>query len=220
MIFEPSHSGNLEAAKVCPSVNLDLNDLISKKFQTESSEELGVVKSVWLAQSCNKKLNINSSSGGLIKELLFDLLRESPDFSIIALGHIKGLLYEPLVINQSNEIDDLPGSIYHNVSFEKALKYLKSEDKMFILIALPCQLEGIYNYIYNFDPELEKKILHTIGLACGWTFSHHAINAICKFKKINTQNIKEIFYRGGGPVGKLKNTNYHTINQCKSQNRF
>jgi len=206
MMYEPSGSGNEMAAKVCPSIKVDYDFLHQKRFPNITPNEHGVVDSIWLAQSTNITQNRNASSGGVIKELLLNYLSLDEVDGVIAINHKKGLEFEPDIIRNADEVQKLPGSIYHALSSEKVLKLLKENDGRYVIIAIPCQLEGIYSYIYNNEPDLVERIHTVIGLSCGWYYNHHALKAICEYKNIDYEKISDISYRGGGPIGKLKIT--------------
>lgn len=203
-MYEPSGPGNEAAAAVCPSVRVDFEDLQRRIFGDAPVTPLGVIEAVMLAQSTNYERNLKASSGGLIKELLIELLQRDEVDGAIALMQVRGLEFEPTLIRRPEEVDKLPGSIYHNLPFDKALRLLSENEGRFVLVAIPCQLEGIFNYIYRFRPELAERIYTTIGLICGWQYTHHAIRAICHFKGIDFDRIEQISYRGGGPVGRLR----------------
>jgi coenzyme F420 hydrogenase subunit beta len=204
MMFEPSGPGNRDAARVCPAIGVDFDGLQEKVFGAAGTGELGVVESICLAQSTNYRRNLEASSGGVIKELLIEYLCRDEVDGAIVLCHTKGLGFEPRLINQVEEVDRLPGSIYHNVRFEKALQLLSGNKGRFVLVALPCQLEGIYSYVFKHRPELNERIYATIGLVCGWSYTRHSIKALCRFKGLRYEDIEDIAYRGGGPVGLLQ----------------
>lgn len=204
MMYEPSGPSTAAAAAVCPAVQVDFDDLQSRLFPGTARTPVGVVKAILLAQSRDYERNMSASSGGIIKELLIEYLNRAEVDGVIALQHVEGLLFEPQLLTHSEEIDRLPGSIYHNVPFHRALEILRSNQGQYVLVANPCQLEGILNYIFKFQPELMERIYTTVGLICGWTYTHHAIRAICEFKGADFDRIQDISYRGSGPVGKLR----------------
>jgi coenzyme F420-reducing hydrogenase beta subunit len=123
---------------------------------------------------------------------------------VIALSEIGGLDFAPRLVKDPDDIDGLPGSIYHNLPKDGVLDLLRRHEGRFVLVGIPCEFEGIFQYIYAYAPELERRIHTTIGLICGWQYSHHAIRAICQYKGIEFNQIERISYRGGGPVGKLR----------------
>jgi coenzyme F420-reducing hydrogenase beta subunit len=203
-IWEPTHAGNERAAAVCPAVAVDFEGLQRRLFPGAEIGPFGVVDRVMLAQSRNLERNRAASSGGLIKELLIALL-ERPDVDgAIALGETGGLTFEPRILTRPEEVDELPGSIYHNLPKHRVLELLKRVEGRYVLVSIPCELEGIYQYVFTHEPELRKKIHTTIGLLCGWQYNHHALRAICAFEGADYERIESISYRGGGPVGKLR----------------
>jgi coenzyme F420 hydrogenase subunit beta len=206
MIFEPSHAGNAAAASVCPAVQVDYAGLQERRFPGAEQTPYGVVESVMLAQSTDEDRNVKASSGGLIKELLISLLARDDVDGVIALGHVKGLEFEPRLITAVDEVDQLPGSIYHNLPKHRVLEILRQHEGRFVLVGIPCELEGIFQYIYTLEPQLAERVRATVGLLCGWQYSHHALKAICEFKGIDFDAITDVSYRGGGPVGKLRIT--------------
>jgi coenzyme F420-reducing hydrogenase beta subunit len=206
LIYEPSHASNEKAAAVCPAVQVDYKGLQEKLFPGAEQTPYGVVESVLLAQSTQLERNTEASSGGLIKELLVALLARDDVDGAIALGHVAGLEFEPRLLRAGDEVDGLPGSIYHNLPKHRVLELLREHEGRFVLVGIPCEFEGIFQYIYAQEPRLMDRVHTTIGLLCGWQYSHHALKAICEFKGIDFEAITNISYRGGGPVGKLRIT--------------
>jgi len=206
LFYEPNGEGGEAAASVCPSIRVDFADLQSRLFPGARIAPLGAVEAVMLAQSTHLERNMKASSGGLIKELLRGLLESKEIAGVISIDHAGGLLFKPRLVERLEDVDRLPGSIYHSLPFSDALELLKTREGRFALVAIPCQLEGIFNYIFKFAPELRAKIHTTIGLICGWTYTHHSIKAICDYQRVDFNDIEDISFRGGGPVGRLQMT--------------
>ena len=206
LIYEPSHASNADAAAVCPAVQVDFAGLQLKLFPGQTPGDYGVVRSVMLAQSTDLDRNMKASSGGLIKELLRHHLAQPDVDGAIALSHVGGLDFQPRLLTSPDEVDTLPGSIYHNLAQPRALELLRENEGRFVLVAIPCQLEGIWQYIYTHEPALRDRIHSTIGLLCGWQYSHHALKAICEYKGVDFDSITDVSYRGDGPVGRLRIT--------------
>ena len=203
-MFEPSHAGNANAALVCPAVQVDFPGLQSRLFPDAEPGIYGVVDSVFLAQSTDLDRNRKASSGGMIKELLMELLSKDDVDGAIVLQHVQGLDFSPSIITNPEAVDRLPGSIYHNLPKHRVLELLRENEGRYVLVAIPCELEGIYNYIFEFEPALRSRIHTTIGLLCGWQYNWHSIRAICEYKGIDPDRIIDVSYRGDGPVGKLR----------------
>lgn len=204
LIYEPSHPSGPDAAAVCPAVQVDFAGLQQRLFPGQAASGYGVVHSVMLAQSTDLDRNMRASSGGLIKELLRHHLAQPDVDGAIALSHVGGLDFQPRILTDPDEVDSLPGSIYHNLAQPRAIELLAANEGRFVLVAIPCQLEGIWQYVFTHAPHLRERIHSTIGLLCGWQYSHHALKAICSFKGIDLDDVSDVSYRGGGPVGKLR----------------
>jgi len=204
LIFEPTHAGNEAAADVCPAIEVDFKLLQNLLFPGAEQGPYGVVDSVLLVQSTDESRNNKASSGGTIKELLIELLARDDVDGAIVLQHVEGLNFEPGLITSTDEVDLLPGSIYHNLPKNKALEILRENEGRFVLVAIPCELEGIYNYIFKREPHLLERIHTTIGLLCGWQYNWHSIRAICEYKGVDPDTIVDVSYRGDGPIGKLR----------------
>jgi coenzyme F420-reducing hydrogenase beta subunit len=204
LIYQPSHASNADAASVCPAVQVDFAGLQDQIFPGAEQTEYGVVHSVLLAQSTNYDRNLKASSGGLVKELLLQYLSQDDVDGVLALGHVGGIDFETQLVTEPEQVDRLPGSIYHNLAQPRALELLHELEGRYVLVAIPCQLEGIYQYIYQQAPHLADKIHTTIGLLCGWQYSHHALRAIAEFKGVDYDEITDLSFRGEGPVGRLR----------------
>ena len=204
LIFEPQSNGGPEAASVCPAVGVDYAGLQSWwLFPGSEAGPFGVVRSVHLAQSTDTDRNMKASSGGLIKEILRSLLLNRDIDGVIALDHVDGIEFAARLVTDPDDVDTLPGSIYHNLSQVSALRLLRDTPGRLAVVAIPCELEGLYSWVKSFAPDLREKIVLPIGLLCGWQYSHHSINAMGEYLGFDPADIADISYRGGGPVGKL-----------------
>lgn len=203
LIYEPETAGSQRAADVCPAIEVDYKGLQEYLFPGEQVGPFGVVRSVHLSQSTNNDRNVKASSGGLIKELLRSLLSSGDIDGVIALDHVDGIEFAARLVTDADDIDTLPGSIYHNLKQTPALLLLRNTPGRLAIVAIPCQLEGLYSWVSQQAPELRQKIVITIGLLCGWQYSHHSIEAMGEYLGYDPATISDISYRGGGPVGKL-----------------
>ena len=208
LIYEPETAGSELAASVCPAVSVDYAGLQEYLFPGATVGPFGVVRSVHLSQSTTSARNIAASSGGLIKELLRHLLSSNQIDAVVALDHVDGIEFAARLVTTAEDIDTLPGSIYHNLKQTSALHLLRDTPGRLAIVAIPCQLEGLYAWVKKCEPALRDKITLSIGLLCGWQYSHHSINAMGEYLGYDPNEIADISYRGGGPVGKLTVTTH------------
>jgi coenzyme F420-reducing hydrogenase beta subunit len=124
--------------------------------------------------------------------------------AVLSITHADGLEYKARLVERPEQVDELPGSIYHSIDLSDVLKTLIANDKRLGLIALPCQLEGIYAYVSKVAPELRERLRFTVGLLCAWQYSRHSLAAVGSFYGFALEDIADVAYRGGGPIGKLR----------------
>ena len=125
LIYEPESAGSADAASVCPAVSVDYAGLQNYLFPGAKVGPFGVVRSVHLSQSTNNGRNMKASSGGLIKELLRHLLSSGKIDGVIALDHVDGIEFAARLVTTPEDVDTLPGSIYHNLKQTPALQLLR-----------------------------------------------------------------------------------------------
>lgn len=184
--------------QVCPSIETNFMKLLGTNGRPVPAE--GPIKNVYLGYSEKDQVNGISSSGGIVRKLIHKAIQEGDP--VICLTR-QGTDYLPETISRESDLMRIPGSIYHSIDFNDAIRLLKQVEKPAILVATPCQLAGIRNYIIDFEPQLEQKVKFTIGLICGWSFSHHSIEALKVYKKI-IDPVTDVRYRGEDQIGNLK----------------
>ncbi len=198
--------------KVCPSINVNFSELLNLSKQRPHIQRMGPLNSVQIGYAPEYQFDGISSSGGIIHALLVDAVEQNKP--VICLGKLNDG-YGAIHVKTIADIEKIPGSIYHSISFTDGIQLLREVDRPCVLVALPCHLEGIRNYILNVERELIKNIDLTIGLICGWMYSHHAIYAFAHYKNIKAA-IRDVGYRGEDKVGTLK---LYTINTQHSYSR-
>lgn len=203
-IYQPASNGGMQAAGVCPAIAVDYQRLHQFVFATAPMSPLGLIKAIYLAQSTDAERNKRASSGGLIKEAIRYLLSADIADGVISIVHITGLEYEPRLIRSVEEVDRLPGSIYHNINLQATISLLERYDERIALVAIPCQLEGVYNYLSRLRPELRKRLVFTIGLLCAWQYSRHSLRAIATYLNLDPDGLTDVAFRGGDQIGKLR----------------
>lgn len=200
--------------RVCPSISVNFNYLLTFKQEQENTLQNQTEEQYYTGYSSQFGNNGISSSGGVIRSLIYQNI--SDGVPVVCLTNINNN-YSIAAIKDINQITSVPGSIYHSISFHQSIGLIKESSRPVVLVSTPCQLEGIYNYIYYLDTSLYKKIHLAVGLICGWMYSMHAIHAFCSYKKIKEEPTL-ISYRGEDKVGLLKiktKDNFFSFNRRK-----
>ena len=186
--------------EVCPSINVNFPKLLKIPPQEPHVERYGPLNSTQVGYAPKYHFDGISSSGGIIRAIIVNAVEQNKP--VICLGKSNDG-YCAIQIKSIADLKKIPGSIYHSISFTDGIQLLKEVDRPCVLVALPCHLEGIRNYILSVEHDLIKKIDLTIGLICGWMFSHHAIYSFAHYKNIKAP-IRDVKYRGEDKVGTLK----------------
>ena len=187
---------------VCPSIDVRLSELLPDLSETPALpvDRRGVVHAIHLGRSSRNQFNGTSSSGGIIRALIDQELQNGSP--VICLGATEGG-YAPILATLPADTARIPGSIYHSVSFTGAIALLRKADRPVVLVATPCQLEGIVKYIRQVEHSLEDKVRLKVGLICGWMHSDHGLRAFATFKRLPLPVVNAA-YRGEDAAGFLK----------------
>jgi coenzyme F420-reducing hydrogenase beta subunit len=186
--------------QVCPSIEVNFAALASAETEGTTCTREGPIRETWLGYSPAFQHNGVSSSGGIIRALIHDSLERGRPVVCLCKD---GDGYAPTLLHQPEELDRVPGSIYHAVSFVKIVEVLREASEAVLLISTPCQLEGLYKYIQVTEPTLREKIALVVGLICGWMYTNHALHAFASYKQLG-EPVINAQYRGEDKVGRLK----------------
>ena len=187
---------------VCPSLDVNLASLLTTRSGTQYLDRSGPISSVLIGYSPRHRDNGVSSSGGILRAFTASSLNAGRP--VVCLADMDGE-YGAVGLTDLTDIDRVPGSIYHSVSFTGAIEALRQSTEPCLLISTPCQLEGIEKFIKEVDPSVGDKIDARVGLICGWMYSHHALRAFSRYKGLSGIPYGAT-YRGDDEVGKLRIT--------------
>jgi coenzyme F420-reducing hydrogenase beta subunit len=187
---------------VCPSLVSDLRkseDLL----QTEEGVRFGPIKRASLGFANPHRFNGISSSGGIVRAIIYDALDRGEAVVCLAGDGAGG--YVPERLEKPEDLERVPGSIYHSVTFAGAIDLCRTSGSPCVIVATPCQLAGIDNYIRTQEPSLERSISLRVGLICGWMYTTHSLGAFASYKGIQ-EPVANALYRGEDEKGLLKFT--------------
>lgn len=182
--------------KVCPSVTFSYEEHLGEK----GVNGLGNAREIQLCRSTNLQGLHKHSSGGMIPEIARALFKSGKINGVVALGDFRDGCVPRLFSRE--ELDLMPASIYHAVDFSAVYDVLRDVSAPVLLVGLPCQLEGIRRYIDVCEPGLEEKIYAKLGLFCGYSFSHRALECAVGLLRL-TSDFRRVSYREGGKVGDM-----------------
>jgi coenzyme F420 hydrogenase subunit beta len=194
--------------KVCPGVEVNYRLLEKKYFgENRSNELIGVYRDCYTGYSCDNKLRFNSSSGGLITELLKVALETRLiAFSCITKAEVNSINKEieikPFLADSGEGVYKGIGSKYAPVPLNIAIKDILEKDGAYGIVGLPCHIHGIRK-AQNLFPVLKKRIVFCIGLFCAKNIKLAGTYYLMKKLGIDLSEVKSLSYRGNGWPGGL-----------------
>ena len=193
---------------ICPFVKTDYSLLNLEIFgKIPDYFWLGNYNDCFIGNSTDPDIRYNSSSGGMITQLLIWALDENIiDGALVTRMSSENPLHsEPIIARNKADIIEAAGSKYCPVPSNLALKeILNSNDgERFAVVGLPCQILGIRK-LEKRNSILKEKIIMHLGLFCSHTLSYNATLFLLGNLGIDKFSIKKIRYRGEGWPGKLQ----------------
>lgn len=193
---------------VCPGHEVDFRNLSDSLSCNEAriDQLIGTYVNIYTGYSTNNTIRFDSSSGGLVTQLLVYSLEQ---------GFINGALVtkmaendpfkpEPFIARTAEDIINSAGSKYCPVPCNILLRNLlnSNEEDRIAVVGLPCHIHGIRKAekIYN---KLDKKIVLHIGLFCSSSKNFLATQYQLERMSINRNDVVGIKYRGNGWPGEL-----------------
>lgn len=196
---------------ICPGHGINLKEQNQEIFGEDPEDSLiGNYFGIYLGHSTDYGIRYNSSSGGLITQILVFALEE---------GIINGALVtrmkkdnplepEPFIARTREEIINASKSKYCPVPANIALKEIissKNEDK-FAVVGLSCHIQGIRK-LEKVNRKFKEKIVLHIGIVCNHSPTFFATKYLMKKNKIKFQDLQKIDYRGDGWPGGMQIAN-------------
>ncbi len=195
-------------AKVCPGSSVKFDRLNLEIFGKKAENVLiGNYHKCYTGYSNDKQIRYNSSSGGLVTQLLIFALEEKIiDGALVArMNNENPLESEPFIARTKEEIVDASKSKYCPVSVNVALeKILESKNgEKFAVVGLPCHIQGIRK-AEKINKKLKEKIVLHIGLFCNHVPNFWSIKILLKRLDVKEEDIAKLDYRRDGRPGYLK----------------
>ncbi len=189
----------------CPGRGFPYNYLSTKTQSKKTSKLVGNYNNLFVASSNKKEIRQKSSSGGVVRSLLIELIKsKKADFVCMLDGKKNKVLdFDLLITNNLNEILNVSQSIYQTTPLLHRLKNLK-KNKRYVFVGLPEHIASLRVLKLSYPKEFDHiKIL--ISIYSGTNMYPGAIEFYLKGNGIKTlKNVRKINWRYGEWPGKLR----------------
>ena len=194
--------------KCCPGFEVNFKELskglVSQCVSKENRLLLGNYENCYVGYSSNCKIRFDSSSGGVVTQLLLFAMDENLVDGVVVtrMNRKHPLLPEPFIARTREEILEASKSKYCPVPTNIALREVLQRDGRYAFVGLPCHIHGLRK-AQKLNKTLAKRIVLSIGLFCSHNDSFHSTRYILNRLNVNPSDVSRIDYRGKGWPGLL-----------------
>lgn len=189
----------------CSGYSMNFSQLNSGIFGRQPEDSfLGNYRECYVAHSNHEEIRYNSSSGGVVTQLLvFALERGIIDGALVVrMREDRPLEPEPFIARTKEQILSASRSKYCPVATNEALRHVLRENGRFAVVGLPCHIHGVRKAEMNVK-ELSEKIVFHIGLMCSHTVNFFGTELILRKLGVSQDQVAKIDYRGLGWPGSM-----------------
>lgn len=196
--------------KVCPGYDVKFRYLNLEIFKNIPREILvGNYVDCYIGSSTDYTIRYNSSSGGLITQLLLFALEENIiDGALVTkMKKSNPLETEPFIARTKKDILEASKSKYCPVALNISIKEILDSDpnERFAVVGLPCHIHGIRK-AQQINKILKSKIKFCIGIFCNHAPNIWASRTLLRKLKVKERDVIKLDYRGKGWPGALRIT--------------
>ena len=162
---------------ICPGIDIDPFNLRKESNITKTSlDNGGKYLNTYTAYSKRSKIRENSTSGGIVTDLIINLIEDQEYDSAFVLP-FETFHYKPVRLTEISAKENICNSAkskYIPVSAFNILKTLeKKENEKYIIVATPCIIKGLLNYLEM--RKISRDNLLFIGLFCDRTLNYNIL---------------------------------------------
>ncbi len=194
--------------EACPGLGINLYDISNKCFkspQIVKDAKVGRYISCYTGYSNNHDIRYHCASGGLLSQLLIFLLEKKyiDGALVTAFDQDNEFLVKSYIAKTRDEVLAAKSSKYSPVTLNHAIKdILKDNGQRFIVVGLPCHIQGFRKY-EAMDKKFKEKISAYFGIYCSGGRSFYLTEYIFKKWLINKKDLNYLSYRDEGCLGNL-----------------
>ncbi len=189
----------------CPGRGIPYNFLSNYLNTKKKNKLIGNYNSLKICSSNSKIIRNNSSSGGVVRTILIDLIKSKDVDYVCVLDEIKNhiLKFDILTTNNIKKITSVSQSIYQTTPLLHRLKDLK-KNKSYCFVGLPEHIASLRILKIKYPKEF-KHIKYLISIYSGTNMYPGAIEFYLKGNNVsNKDQIKKLNWRYGEWPGKLR----------------
>lgn len=183
----------------CPGKKFSMLQFSKELYKTEYAKDslFGNYETIWNAYSGDETIRQVGASGGVVTQLLVDMLsRKMIDGAVVVMNKRDNACeFEAIVATNRQEIIMAAKSKYVVIPVNEIIHRIKECDqKSIAFVGLPCQIQGMRKAMQN-DKALSEKLAILISLFCGFNMEKEATDYLIKKSGIEKEKIRYLSYR-------------------------
>ena len=183
---------------VCPGKEFPMNEWSKKLFGKEydTSKLFGAYQKIWNAYAMDDEIRSIGSSGGVITQILVDLLERNVVEGVAAIRKKKDAAheFEPFIAENREQIIAAAQSKYVILPVNQVIREIKQSGKKVAYVGLPCQIHGMRKAMEK-NTWLKDQIVVLISPFCGFNMEYSATDYLIAKSGIGKNEIEELSYR-------------------------
>ena len=199
VVNEKNCSGCRLCLRACPGIEVDFRELAVSQIHNEQRRTnplIGEYIGIFVGYSKNEEIREGSSSGGIVPQILLDLLETRRiDGALVVGGTTSPFNPKVFIARTEQEILGSIQSKYHPVCLNSKLKEIERHTGKYALVGLPCHIHGLRKY--GKFKKIEQKIVLTIGVFCAINLRFDSLEFFARKVGQSAGNLKRISYREG-----------------------
>ncbi len=166
---------------------------------------LGPWRRLWFGWAADPEVRHAGASGGVATALLTGLLELDFADAVLAVGMSdeQPLQAVGVVCRTPTEIAACRGSKYDVVAVNTLLRTVLEEPGRYVLVGLPCHLQGLRLAQRRFR-RLRERVVLALGIFCGLTCEPRATEVAALQAGLDPADLRSVSYRGPGWPGGMR----------------
>lgn len=189
----------------CPGRGFPYQFLSKKIKAIKKNKFLGNYNNLYIGSSTSKTIRNKSSSGGIVRTLLIELIKSNKIDYACFLDENKNLIldFNLLITSKIEDILNSSQSVYQTTAILNKLKTLK-KNKSYAFVGLPEHIASL-RVLKIYFPEEFKHIKYLISIYSGTNMYPGAVEFFLKGNGVkNLDEVKKIYWRYGEWPGLLR----------------
>lgn len=192
---------------VCAGVGIDMISIANERLYfdgTNTDAYIGNYLQCFSGYSKNQDLRYHAGSGGMVSQLLIWLLEKGyiQGAVVTKFDPKKELFVNSFIATTCKEILLAKSSKYSPVSLNNIIHDIKMRDGKYIIVGLPCHIQGFRKF-EKLDKGFKEKIFGYFGIYCSGTRTFNFTEYLLKERGYLKDELSYLSYRDEGCLGGL-----------------